>query len=243
MSVTRKHNRIVFNYSINSSILDHVGDFKDLGVVVDSTLSWRQNIESIIAKTKRVCGMIKRSVGYNAPVSVTCQLYNTLARCNLEYCSSVWSPHYARDIRAIESLQRGMTKYILKFPDNSYVDRCVLLEMLPLCYRREISDLLFFHKCLYRTYDVELVNFVSFVPTHTVLRSAHQGILLRRQLVSTESFKADYFNRIVGMWNCLPQCLRDCDNFNTFKAGVICNYKSKLVTQYDPYNSSTWRTV
>ena len=115
--------------------------------------------------------------------------------------------------------------------------------MLPLCYRREISDLLFFHKCLYRTYDVELVNFVSFVPTHTVLRSAHQGILLRRQLVSTESFKADYFNRIVGMWNCLPQCLRDCDNFNTFKAGVICNYKSKLVTQYDPYNSSTWRTV
>jgi hypothetical protein len=184
--------------------------------------------------------MIKRSVGYSAPVSVTCQLYNTLARCNLEYCSSVWSPHYARDVRAIESVQRAMTKYILHFPDSSYVDRCVQLDMLPLCYRREVADLLFFHKCMYRLYDVDLDQFVDYVPTNTNLRSADQGILLRRQLVSTESFKADYFNRIVGVWNCLPQSLRECDNFNVFKAGVICNYKSKLVTVYNPDNSSTW---
>lgn len=244
MSVTRKSaaNRIDYDYSLNNLVLEHVGTFKDLGVVIDSTLSWRANIQTLLTRTKRVCGMIKRSIGYSAPVSVSAQLYKSLARCHLEYCSPVWSPHYTRDVKAIESIQRGMTRYILGYPPRSttYVDRCLQLDVLPLSLRREVADLTLFHRCLHGTYDLELSKFVSFVPNNTNLRSASRGRLLRVNRVNSESFKADYFNRISSIWNSLPQDLRECVNFKSFKKGVLCNYKLRLVDRYDPDVASTW---
>ena len=60
----------------------------------------------LIYKCNRTMGMIKRAVGFNAPVNVTTSLYLTLVRSNLEYCSSVWSPSTVSDIKAIKSMQR-----------------------------------------------------------------------------------------------------------------------------------------
>ena len=39
---------------------------------------------------------------------------------NLEYCSSVWSPSTVSDTKAIESIQRGATRYILNYPEIKY---------------------------------------------------------------------------------------------------------------------------
>ena len=72
-------------------------------------------------------------------------LYNTLVRSHLDYASQVWSPHEKNRILKLESVQRAMTRFIVN-NDLSYTDRCVVLEILPLSYRREISDLAFIFK-------------------------------------------------------------------------------------------------
>ena len=64
-------------------------------------------------------------------------LYSALIRPSLEYSSSLWSPY-------TENVQRRATKFILKYhKDKSFKERLIKLDLLPLEYYREISDLLF----------------------------------------------------------------------------------------------------
>ena len=51
--------------------------------------------------------MIKRSVGFSAPVNVKLQMDKTFGRCNVEYCTQVWSQHDITCINVVESVQGG----------------------------------------------------------------------------------------------------------------------------------------
>ena len=240
LTVSRSRNPIHFNYSVGGIVLEHVGSFKDLGIVFDSNLSFREHTRSLICKANAVSGMIKRTVGYHAPRNVTAQLYTALTRSQLEYCTPVWSPYLNCDIKKIESVQRSMTRYILGYPDSlNYRERCIDLNILPMSFRREISDLVFLHKCIHGVYDVDINENLEFVTVQSRLRSGNQGTLLRNQRVATDTFKYSYFNRVVRMWNALPRNLRDCLDFKTFKSGLNRFYCEKR-NMYDPDISCTW---
>ncbi len=244
LTIARSRNPIKFDYSLNGSLLEHVGIFRDLGVVVDSTLSFREHIRSLVSKANAISGMIKRTIGYHAPRHVTLQLYTALTRSTLEYCSPVWSPYLNCDIKKLESVQRSMTRYILGYPESAtYRDRCVDLNILPLSYRREINDLLFLFRSMHGYYDVNVHQNLEFVSTNSRLRSGSEGTLLRNQLVSTDRFKYSFFNRVTRTWNGLPESLRNCTVFNTFKDGINQFYNDKLLNQYDVNSPCTWSST
>ena len=129
--------------------------------------------------------MIKRAVGFNVPVNVTTSLYRTLVQINLEYCSSVWSPSTISDTKAIESIQRAATRYILNYPEIKYQQRCTMLHLHPLSYRRENTDLIYVLKCIKRYYDVSWHNNIE-VLSNSSLRSSNAGLVLRMNIVRTE---------------------------------------------------------
>ena len=93
-------------------------------------------------------------------------LYRTLVRSDLEYCSSVWSPSTVSDTKAIESIQRAATRYILNYPEIKYDQRCTML------YRREITDLLYVFKCIKGYYDVAWHNNIEVI-SNSSLRSGN----------------------------------------------------------------------
>jgi hypothetical protein len=186
--------------------------------------------------------MIKRSIGYNAPANVKLQLYKSLCRSNLEYSSQVWSPHSKQGIKSLESVQRGMTRYIVGSSDLSYSERCKHLNLLPLSYRREIMDLTYMYKYLNGALDVDYGATVTMANIHPSLRSSSHGFKLQSSLVRTEAFKHSYFNRVASLWNALPCELRHCDNLQYFKDRVNLHYLNKL-DHYDIDNSCTWTTV
>ena len=177
--------------------------------------------------------MIKRAVGFNAPVSVKLQLFKTLCVSILECSSQVWSPQTKRDVCLLESVQRSMTRYILNSDDITYAERCFILNILPLSYRREIADLLFVFKQLHGYSNVNFTDEITF----TV--STNGCIALSRSHVRTESFLSMYFNRIVHLWNVLPESSRSCNRFTSFKASVMEFYENKL-SNYSSFNSCTW---
>ncbi|CAB3981213.1 Hypothetical predicted protein [Paramuricea clavata] len=84
-------------------------------------------------------------------VSVRRTLYLSLVKSNLCYACEVWSPYICSQKTKIERVQRRATRWILKARkgDSSYNERLVDLNLLPLCYDREIKDLMFFYKALY----------------------------------------------------------------------------------------------
>ena len=115
MSICREV--IDFDYSIVNNILSRVTEFNDLGITINTKLSWFENVKAVSSKAHSMVGMIKRSVGFNSPIDVKRQLYLAHVRSILEYCSPMWSPTHVKDIIKLKRLQCQASKFIL----NDYV--------------------------------------------------------------------------------------------------------------------------
>ena len=237
LSVTRRFNPVVFDYRISGSSLEHVGVFKDLGVVIDKTLSFSSHINELVMKCNKVCGFIKRSVGFNAPVEVKVQLFKSLCLPLLDYCSPVWSPQCKTYIKKIESVQRSMSKFIL--PNSTllpYTQRLTDLKLLPLTFKREINDLLLLYKILNGLLNVDFSSEISF---NNVSSRRCNGIVLKLSLVRTETFMASYFNRVVHLWNSLPFNVKNASSFTVFKNNLVLFYVGKLPS-FNVDDSCSW---
>lgn len=241
MSVSRSKNCIIFSYCLNGTLLERVNTFTDLGVVVSNTLSFSEHVKYIVNKANCMAGLIRRTTDNLVATGVMVRLFETIVRSNLEYCSQVWSPHTKQDIELIEQVQRRFTKSLLYHSGCSYKERLIRLGLLPLSYRREIADLLFFYKCMNSLYDVDFSHYVTPIG-NSRLRSGSAGILFKIRKCNSVTFHHSYFQRITYLWNALPQNLRDCDNFNNFRKSIKEFYCSKLIDVFDGDDSSTWVT-
>lgn len=233
LTITRSRSPILYNYHLDGTMLERVGEFKDLGITFDNNLKFTTHVNSIISKANKLCGVIKRAVGYRAPQNVKVQLYKSLVRPNLEYSTQVWSPYFKNEILSIESVQRSMTRYILNNYDSSYVERCTILEFLPLSYRREFLDLVFIFKCIHDLFDVDFSPEFSFLSADTNRRSAQNGILLMNSFTRTEHFKSSYFNRIPHLWNILPYKIRMSSTLCDFKMKLTSFYRTKFLSTFN----------
>ena len=240
LTISRKHQPIMYDYKMNNQSLEHVGTFRDLGVVIDETLSFTTHIDNVISKCNKLCGAIKRAVGFAAPQRVKLTLFNSLVRSHLDYASQVWSPSDKNKILQIESVQRSMTRYIVN-NELSYSDRCAVLEILPLSYRREIFDLFFIYKYFNGVIKVDYSLFVQLYESNS---RSHPGPTVRPLFShpNTECFTSSYFNRICQLWNILPFNIRSCKSFNNFKVKLFTHYKSKL-NVYSPHETCTLTSI
>ena len=64
------------------------------------------------------------------------ELYKTLVRPQLEYCVQFCSPHYRKDVIALEKMQRGFTRMLPGLERFSYEERLVRLGLFSLEQRR-----------------------------------------------------------------------------------------------------------
>lgn len=239
LSITRSQNPICFNYSMNNAPLDNVNVFTDLGVTLDGKLSFNNHIQHIVSKATRVCGMIKRSVGFRAPANVKLTLFKMYSRSILETSCQVWSPQCKNVILKIESVQRRMSKFVLNDYVSSYSARCTALNILPLSYRREITDLTLAYKALNNLLNVDFTDTLRFQPTpnHNVRTFDSHKLFTRRS--NTETFLASYFNRTPQLWNLLPLHIRSSHSLHVFKERLYKHYLNKSHSHYDVDNSCT----
>ena len=242
LTITRSRNPISFDYHLDGKVLEHVGEFRDLGVIFNESLSFKSHISSLVSRCNKMSGIVKRSVGFNAPQRVKLTLFKALVRPHAEYSSQIWSPHSKTEIALLESIQRSMTRFICSY-DMSYPERCMSLNVLPLSYRREVADLIFCFKCLNGYFDVDFTEEMCIFNSSNSLRSSHNGLLLQERRTRTEHFKAMYFNRVAHLWNILPLEIRECTCLSSFKSKLFVHYFTLLGLSYDSSNSCSWTLV
>ena len=107
ITFTRRHqsNVVTYDYHINGSYLRRVEQVKDLGVILDSRMTFKPHVDQIIGRVKSMLGFIKRQAK---------SLYCALVRPLLEYCSVVWDPVFKIDSDWIESVQRQFLLFALR---------------------------------------------------------------------------------------------------------------------------------
>ena len=106
------------DYYMNSRKLENTSMEKDLGVITTSDLKSSQQCSQSYAKANRKLGMIKRTISHKS-TDILLQLYKSLVRPHLEYCTAAWCPHY-KDKKLLEKVQKRFTRMIPGLKGVSY---------------------------------------------------------------------------------------------------------------------------
>ena len=128
-------------YQLGDTVLQQTTSEKDLGVTIDSTLSFDTHITAAVNKANRVMGVIRRTFKH-LDAETFKLLYKSLVRPHLEYAHSAWKPHLRKHIDLIESVQRRGTRQIPGLSHLSYPERLQLLGLPTLAYRRLRGDMI-----------------------------------------------------------------------------------------------------
>jgi len=102
-----------------ATVLESVDVIKDLGVVLDSELSFVSHCKEKINRAYSMLRLIKRSFIYLAEEAFV-TLYKSLVRSHLEYANSVWNPHRQGLIKDLEKVQMRATKLVLTIKHLTY---------------------------------------------------------------------------------------------------------------------------
>lgn len=184
ISFNRKSTPIIFDYNINGTSLERVSVVKDLGVILDSSLTFNEHTSSVIDKANRQLGFItKISREFTDPYCLKA-LYCSLVRSMLESADVVWAPYQTTWIERIERVQKRFLRFALanlawRDPENlpPYQDRCRLLNMDTLEHRRRVNKAVFVAKLLKG--EIDSPSLLSQLPFHIPLRILRNQTLLR----------------------------------------------------------------
>ena len=129
----------VYNIKENNQItpLEYEESYKDLGVIFDEKLTFRDHIHEKVHKAYAMLGIIKRNFKYIS-INNFILLYRSIVRSLLDYCVSVWVPYKKGDIEVLEKVQKKATKIIPEIRHLLYRD-CLKVCKTVSC-QRYITD-------------------------------------------------------------------------------------------------------
>lgn len=120
MSFHRKAMPIIFDYTINGTLLGRITEIKDLGVTFVSCMSFSRHIDLCISKANSMFGFLRRWTIDIKDQTALFALYFAYIRCHLEYAVTVWCPYNAVHINRIEAVQKRVLLYILRKTNWNY---------------------------------------------------------------------------------------------------------------------------
>ena len=167
---------------------------RDLGVIVDSQLTFNAHVNQVVARafvrTNLIC---KCFMSRN--VANLLRAYLVYVRPILEYASCVWSPHYVGQTTQIESVQRRFTKRLPGFAALDYQSRLAKLGIESLEIRRLRQDLVYTYKILFGLVNQSATDF--FTLTSTVHDANTRGHLYKLYPIQSRVDVHKYFLLIV----------------------------------------------
>ena len=184
---------------INEDLLSVLESVKDLGIIVDSQLSFTPRIDSVIARAKQRIYLIFKSFKSRS-IKMLMTTYKTYILPILDYCSSVWSPQKLSDIDNLENVQRYFTKRLHKLWHSSYADRLIKCNIVSLEKRRLITDLILCFKIINNAVELKFDDFFTFDKNN---KTRGHNLKLRKPLCKTSIRQILFSVRVVPVWNFL----------------------------------------
>lgn len=139
MSISRKRSPILADYTMNGKVIKRVNAIKDLGVTYNDKFSFNDYNELASNKAMLMLSFVKRHCYGRFNVGTAKMLHSAEVRSHIEFATTIWAPHHAVHIQALDSVQRQFALYANhnRYIDGSentyrlrpYLDRCAELNL------------------------------------------------------------------------------------------------------------------
>ena len=217
-----RHEYEIKNGDVTSK-LETTNNEKDLGVFIDENLTFNHHLNTAVKKARSMAGMLQRHITYKVKGTMI-PLFKALVRPVLEYAVSVWCPYMKKDIEKMEKVQQQFTKRVKGMSDLSYTGRLAKLKLPSLIYRRIRGDMIEVYKILNNYYDP--VTTKSLLTLNNNSHSTRTNSMkLEKPSFNKQKYQMFFTNRVINLWNRLPQETVKSKTLNAFKNNIDANLK------------------
>lgn len=196
---------------------------KDLGVQVDSELTFSKHIECQVNKANKLVGLIRRSFSYIDKESMR-QLFTALVRPHLEFANVIWSPRFQKDIKLIEKVQRRATKVVPGLKNMKYEQRLRAMNLPSLKYRRKRGDLIEAYKLTHGLYSVNQ----GLLKLDENKRTRGHAYKVVKESCNSSIRQRFFSSRVVNDWNGLPASIAEASSMDSFKARLDKHFENEM---------------
>ena len=131
-------------YVLSSHVVEQMDSMKDIGVTIDSNLTFNEHINIKIDTANKILGIRWSNRFLNCETFLP--LYRSMVRSHFDYAVGVWDPYKIKHISDIEDAQRRATKLIPEIKNLSYPERPRKLKLPTLSYRRIRGEMIEVYK-------------------------------------------------------------------------------------------------
>lgn len=203
-------------YMLNAeerSTLTKITEERDLGVWTTDTMKVEKQCHAAANQATSALRLLKLSFQHLDKTTFLL-LYKTYVRVHLEYCVQAWSPHYSKDIKHLERIQRRATKLVHGLRNKPYNERLTALNLYSLEQRRLRGDLIETYKILTKKENIEPSQFFG---DYKVTQTRGHTKKLYKEQSRLDIRKHFFSQRVVNYWNLLPDNVVTAPSTNIFK--------------------------
>jgi hypothetical protein len=207
-------------YYLDGSPLAKSTSVMDLGIEINSDLSFQSHIGSIVSKARQRVGVLFRGFR-NRQISFLKKAFITYIRPLLEYNSNIWNPTHVYLTDLLESVQRSFTKRVQAVSKLPYIERLGIFNLESLELRRLRYDLVQYYKILN---NLTPLNPTYYFKLHYPFISARDPspIIVKPIRFTNKVLSGSFFYRHIDCWNSLPSVVRNIKSLPAFKS-ALCN--------------------
>jgi hypothetical protein len=203
--ISRKRDTTERVYFVGNDRVECSEKEKDLGVWIDDKLKFQDHISTKVKVANKMMGAVRRTFRF-LDERMFCLLYKAMVRPHVETSATVWSPYLQYQVDQLEGVQKRATKMLPVIKDMDYVSRNKRLNLPSLRYRRMRGDMLETYKMMNGHYEEDIIP--SMKKRDDVVHSARatrgHSLMLFQQRCNTEVRRHSFTQRVVPMWNSLP---------------------------------------
>uniref|UniRef100_A0A1I7T844 Reverse transcriptase domain-containing protein n=1 Tax=Caenorhabditis tropicalis TaxID=1561998 RepID=A0A1I7T844_9PELO len=187
----------IFPYSIRNTPIKPSDTVRDLGLLIDSSLSFKPHISRVISLATLRSNQLLKSFSSSSP-QFYAKLFKTYVWPIIEYCSPIYAPPPSSLLaKNLEKPLRQFSRKALQkcnIPFSSYSERLAILD-LPSCrHRRLRAQLILLYKFLDGTaHFPDLFSYIS------ISNSSRRPMIIKVYPFKTN----DFFSKTVPSWNAI----------------------------------------
>ena len=217
MEIGKSKKRPSWNYKMGGETVTKSKEEKDLGVIIQDTLSPERHINNIFGSTYNLLSNIRVAFNYLDKDNIMMKKIITgMVRPKMEYAAVVWAPHKKKDIKKLERIQRVATKMVTELKDLSYEERLEEMGLPTLQERRERGDLITMFKLVN---NMEKVDRDDLVPQmeEGERRTRGHGKKIKKGRCLSDIKKYSFPYRTIDKWNDLKEEVVAANSVHMFK--------------------------